>query len=737
MTDHANLLLRFNAGTEPGRYRVTASLDLPGSAAPQGASGETEFDIEALEGLARANKWKEYGQELARSLFGPKEILAKFASARQATKGELPLRLRLWIEPDAAALHRLCWELLHDPKSLEDPEKPADWLATDQTLPLSRYIPSRDERRVVPRPFDSLRALVVVANPLDLEDHSDEHKVKLTPIKVAEEVARARQALGTIPVTLLCSEPGLEADGLPTLEQILTHLGQGGHDVLYLVAHGVLEGDNPLLWLEGDDREAKVISGVDTKDGFGEPVLGFVARLGKLPVLPRLVVLASCESANPAKAGPGHPAAEEAGEPASRDTLTWTALGPLLAKEGVPAVVAMQGPVTMETVGKFMPAFFAGLRDDGNIDRAMAAARGVVQDRWDWWMPVLFSRLHDGLLFSSYGWMVLEESDPFWDTLLDNIIRDKKCTPILGPGVSSNFLPSPAEVARSLAARSEYCLSRSNDNLPQVAQFYEVYQPASLKWYVTDILAKGFVRKMKERNVEVAPVVGSLSKTIEDAGWSELAQELYENEIHHQLADFRQPLYVTTNFDNFMALALRSKLKPGDVETVYQEVLPWRRKSSEHGGEPGWELDHPPSKTQHVVLHLFGTDSHDGPMVLAEDHYLKFLARAHREPRDLVPDSLRAALGWNSLLFLGYDLHDPAFKLILQGLLVDRSEAPYRSVAVQLDPSLFDEDHRAAALKYLKNYFVSIDTRLDVYWGSPHQFVAELHRRWEKRDDHG
>ena len=59
----------------------------------------------------------------------------------------------------------------------------------------------------------------------------------------------------------------------------------------------------------------------------------------------------------------------------------------------------MQGKISMATVRQFMPLFFAELRRDGQIDRAMAAARGRVRDRPDWWMPVLFMRLRDGQLF--------------------------------------------------------------------------------------------------------------------------------------------------------------------------------------------------------------------------------------------------------------------------------------------------------------------------------------------------
>jgi hypothetical protein len=59
-------------------------------------------------------------------------------------------------------------------------------------------------------------------------------------------------------------------------------------------------------------------------------------------------------------------------------------------------VIAMQGFITMATVEKMMPAFFGELLRDGQIDRALAAARGKVRSRADAWMPALYTRLTAG-----------------------------------------------------------------------------------------------------------------------------------------------------------------------------------------------------------------------------------------------------------------------------------------------------------------------------------------------------
>lgn len=59
----------------------------------------------------------------------------------------------------------------------------------------------------------------------------------------------------------------------------------------------------------------------------------------------------------------------------------------------------------METVAELMPRFFQELAADGQIDRALAVARGpgLVRNRPDAWMPALFLRLRGGRLWDESG----------------------------------------------------------------------------------------------------------------------------------------------------------------------------------------------------------------------------------------------------------------------------------------------------------------------------------------------
>ncbi len=729
MTEHAELEIRLRFGPDANKVRLEPSLRLPGSDAlrepPGGEDLVADFDLEGLEALWLAGDHEAYGQKLTACLFAPPAVRDFLARARQSAQAQdppLPLRLRLRAGAGAYEMHRLCWELLHDP------EHPGRLLATDENVLLSRYLTSSDFRPVRTRPQAGIRALVVVANPANLQRYQGEGGRALAPVDVAGELERAREALRPIPVTALCSAHDVDCRGRPTLDEMVEHL-RDGYEVLYLVAHGALskEGE-PLLWLEDAGGQADVVTADDTRRTDGRRVSGLVTRLSQMPRLPRLVILASCQSAG------------EGDEPASPNTRVLSALGPRLAEAGVPAVVAMQGSVTMATVAQFMPVLFRELRRDGQIDRAVAAARQAVQERSDWWMPVLFTRLESGQLFSRRGRAVGDEPEAFWTRLLKDIGR-AKCTPFLGPGVTADLLPSPSDLARTLAQEYDYPLPDC-DSLVRVGQFVATHGYAGLCEDMVQSLVAGYRRRMGLPHEPGGPEV-SLSQAVASSNWSERVQTLLDGEIHHQLADLHLPLYVTTNFDNFMTLALQASRPAEERDRVRRVALAWREEPTDEAGHEHSTLVPPPSGQDPVILHLFGTDDDLLSMVLTEDDYLDYLARVFRDHQALLPGNAKSIVASTSLLFLGYDLHDLAFKVILRGLLpnLDLKRWKRRHVAVQLEPSAVDQAHYREVVGYLQDYFsMSYEVQVDVYWGSVHQFVSELHDRWtgwQQEQGHG
>ncbi|WP_129626247.1 FxSxx-COOH system tetratricopeptide repeat protein [Candidatus Oscillochloris fontis] len=308
------------------------------------------LDTEAL--LAVQNDSARYGRLLAAQLFADPQVRTAWLQARAyAATGDLQLRLHLdAADPD---LHAIRWETLADPQS-DDP------LALHQRVRLVRTLASSDLTpvRLLPRP--DLWALVLVANPSDLE------RFKLAEVDVDGEVARVRTALGAIPLRILADHP--DAVGRATLANLLRHLGDAPPLVL-LIAHGTLRNRQPILWLEQEDGTAHQVDGSEVVQG--------VARLSARPLL---LALLSCQSA-----GRGY-------------TDTLQALGPALAQVGIPAVLGFQGNVAMSTVKVLLPALIREVRRDGQIDRALAAARTALGPDQPWWQATLWLRT-DGRLW--------------------------------------------------------------------------------------------------------------------------------------------------------------------------------------------------------------------------------------------------------------------------------------------------------------------------------------------------
>jgi tetratricopeptide (TPR) repeat protein len=305
------------------------------------------LDIEALRALG--DQVEPFSQALTSALFADNRLLAAFSEARG--RGEF-LRLRLTIAADAGELHGLCWELLAAPGSNVP-------FSLNEKVYFSRYQPSQVAAgAALPQPRGMLRALAAAANPSNLSAY------KLQRIDTTSELARAEAGLSPIRVDRLPASPG----DLCTLQRLLDR--SRVVDILYLACHGAFRRNTAALFLEGDDGKVKRATGEELAE-----------RVSLMENRPRLVVLASCESA-----------ALGAGE-------GLLALGPLLVLAGVPAVVAMQGPISMETLAAFLPVFFRELAVDGRIDRAMSVARLSVRDHADWWSPALLMNLLSGRLW--------------------------------------------------------------------------------------------------------------------------------------------------------------------------------------------------------------------------------------------------------------------------------------------------------------------------------------------------
>lgn len=676
MTDFADLELGLHQ-REAGAYTIEMRFSQPGSDADirigQGRPVMVQFDFQDL--LKKSGNPAAYGAALTQSLFADKDILSAFLQARtSAQTTQSPLRVRLTIGPSALELNSLFWETLRDPAN----DKAT--LFTGEQVLFSRYLSSLDWRPVKLRSKGSLKAVIALANPSGLDQYS------LAAVDVPGELARAQAALKNIPSTALPSQPGERC----TLENIIARLREGV-DVLYLVAHGSFVKEEPWLWLEDESGAVARISGYD-----------LATRIRELDNQPRLVVLASCQSA-----GQGAGAALQA-------------LGPKLAEGGVPAVVAMQGSVSMDTIAKFMPVFFEELEKDGQVDRAMSVARGTVRDTSDFWMPVLFMRLRSGRIWYTPGFG--EEGSDFkkWPSLLTSL-QAGKCTPIIGAGLYEPLLGSWRDLALGLAEKYRYPLAPFyRDALPQVTQYLSIDQSVSTLLLELENVIREHVQARFNADLpdtlkgDKAPILDLLSL----GGKTLRAKDPTEH--HKVLAGLKLPIYITTNYDNMMSDALKEA--GADPQMV---ICPWSDRfdaTSIYDKEPEYR----PTPERPLVYHLFGHFSIPESLVMTEDDYFEFLIGVTSN-KDLIPPVVRRALTDAALMFLGFQLDDWAFRIFFRSIMNLQGggrRSRYAHIAVQVDPDEIHNLDPRRAREYLEDYFE--DDSISIFWGQSGDFIREL-----------
>jgi len=664
-------------------YHLTLSHTDPGSQAQVAPlHGIATFDPEAL--LALELDRAAYGEALRGQLFAEEAVKQRFIqveTAAQATGSFL--RLTLSIDPSAQELHTLRWELLPHPET-------GAALATSERILFSRFMVSRDWRPIRLRARTELRALIAVsAPPADALA-----KLKLAPVDFEGEVGRVRRVLEGVPVKVL-GGPGSAF----TADRLLEELRDGA-DILYLVSHGMFgrSTGTPALVLQNADGTPAIVKGDE-----------ITARIAELQAGPRLAVLASCQSA-----GDGTAAGDGA------RTLVQATLAGRLADAGVPAAVAMQGFISMASVEQMMPVFFKELLRDGQIDRALAAARGVIRHRDDCWMPVLFSRLAAGRIWYTPGFSGGRSQD-VWKRLVKPV-QQGKIVPILGGGLLEPICGVPTQSARQMADRARFPLgAEAWDDLPRVTQYLAVKESRynAVRAYQDQLLANLLLQHRHWLpDTEVPPKQPSpkLGRLLSLVG-SHLLRDDPGNP-YRILADLPAAVYVTTNFDPLLEAALKENGRQPQAV-----VSRWRHQRALAQTQPIAE----PTVKEPLVYHVlgaFGKDA-DDTLVLTEDDYFDALIGTVADR--LLPPEVESALVDNSLVFLGFRLTDWSFRVLFRLMmsLPGRERLKnYCHVGVQMTPDSTTRD--AEGLRaYLSEYF-SKQANIDIFWGSGAEFLRTL-----------
>jgi hypothetical protein len=289
---------------------------------------------------------------------------------------------------------------------------------------------------------------------------------------------------------------------------------------------------------------------------------------------------------------------------------------------------------------------------------------------------------------------VVEELD--WTRLVSQLRRGR-CTPFLGAGACGT-LPTGAAMSETWAERLKYPFP-DNANLPRVMQ-YGAIEHGDLIYFKEMVCAE----------IEAAdrPDYGD------------------PEEPHALLAELPVPIYLTTNYDDFLVTALTRRGKEPHID-----YCRWNSN-----GESG-PLEDPalvPTENRPLVYYMHGLAKEAKSIVLTENDYLEYLVglvRSRQEPnQQIIPNLISNALAENPLLFIGYSMQDLTFRVLYYGLLRDMKKVNQRrNISVQLKPITNGsgaEAQKRACDFMLKNLE---DWNIQIFWGTAAEFCQELRRR--------
>jgi hypothetical protein len=283
------------------------------------------------------------------------------------------------------------------------------------------------------------------------------------------------------------------------------------------------------------------------------------------------------------------------------------------------------------------------------------------------------------------------------------LISKTQCTPFIGAGASAEHLPVAAKLATNLAREYGFPFSDRRD-LARVTQFAAVREGSRL--YVKQRLADDMFASERRPDFRVS------------------------DEPHALLADLPLPIYLTTNYDDFIYKALIHRGR-----APQRAICPWYTKDPREVDKAhalfqetaGFD----PDSARPIVYHLHGHHGTPESLVLTEDDYIDFLVRLGEEP-ELLPPVIQESLTTKMLLFVGYSLADWTFRVIFRGLLSARPPmSGYSHVSVQLPPHAKNPANELKIQEYLDKYFER--QNISICWKNAREFSAELRRKWETR----
>jgi CHASE2 domain-containing sensor protein len=260
---------------------------------------------------------------------------------------EKGVRIRLFLSPPEVAA--LPWEVLYD-------QRTKSFLCTSGKTLLTRYVDLFEPIRAL-KITPPVKVLVLIPEGSGLDVSREE-----------EIITEALKDLETVQMRVL--------KGKVTRSLISRALVEDRYHILHFIGHGSFQSDQGCLEINKADGTCDLIPADEFADFFR-----------CYPSL-KLIVLNSCQGAEVSSSTP------------------LAGMAPQLVMRGIPAVVAMQYPISDEAALKFAAEFYLKLCkgwNRGQVDAAVSHARNRIhmdiQEPMAFATPVLFMRSETGVIF--------------------------------------------------------------------------------------------------------------------------------------------------------------------------------------------------------------------------------------------------------------------------------------------------------------------------------------------------
>lgn len=292
-----------------------------------------------------------FGQDLFNALFKEDVKIRYEISKQQVSQLGMGLRIKLRISPPNLA--NLPWEFMYDANQSE-------FVCLSRSTPITRYLEL--PQPIMPLTVNlPLRILIMIASPDDS-----------TPLDIEREKYILQKAF-----------KDLEAKGLVTIRllpsgtwrQLLEASWEDSWHIFHFIGHGGFntKQDEGFIILEDDNGESLPLPANQ------------LASLLADHTTTRLVILNTCEGAR------------------GSEYDSFSSSAAILARKGIPAILAMQNEITDEAAIEFTSTFYRALATGMPVDAAVTEARKAIHiqllHRFEWGTPVLHMRSPNGVLF--------------------------------------------------------------------------------------------------------------------------------------------------------------------------------------------------------------------------------------------------------------------------------------------------------------------------------------------------